>query len=356
MVSSEDVPLAVAAANPARSSLLRWTVLAVVLLVLVDVAVTVAMWRWIDVALPDLDKRAAAHLDVLKLSASIAVGGGGLFALYLAARRQRTQEFELEERKRELAQRERVQTHAELVAEASRVHAEQVAKDNREDAVARRITELYSASVAQLGSDNATVRLGGLYALERLAQDNEPQRPMVVRVLCACLRMPFEMVDVQEGSSGPEYEAAASKRHARVHELEVRLAAQRILRDHLRADPVDTFWPGTDLDLHDATLIDFDLSGCTVRTADLGSATLEGPADFRSTTFTGATRFAGARFAGPANFRSTTFTGTADFRWATFTGTADFESVKFTGTVDLVEVNFAEGVPPDLAPLIQPTA
>jgi len=39
------------------------------------------------------------------------------------------------------------------------------------DATERRITELYTKAVEQLGSDKAPVRLGGLYALERLAQD-----------------------------------------------------------------------------------------------------------------------------------------------------------------------------------------
>jgi len=53
------------------------------------------------------------------LAASIAVGGGGMFALCLAGRRQRTQKLEL-------AQRERVKTHAELVAETNRLHAEKV--------------------------------------------------------------------------------------------------------------------------------------------------------------------------------------------------------------------------------------
>jgi hypothetical protein len=68
--------------------------------------VSVLLWQWVnDLQLPQ-DKRATALLDVVKLTASIAVGGGGLFALYLAARRQRTQELEL-------AQREKVQAHAE---------------------------------------------------------------------------------------------------------------------------------------------------------------------------------------------------------------------------------------------------
>jgi hypothetical protein len=37
------------------------------------------------------------------------------------------------------------------------------------DATQRRITETYTKAVDQLGSDQAAVRLGGPYALERLA-------------------------------------------------------------------------------------------------------------------------------------------------------------------------------------------
>ncbi|WNV85213.1 hypothetical protein [Umezawaea sp. Da 62-37] len=54
-----------------------------------------------------MEEKATAHLDVLELAASTAVGGGGLFAPHLAARRRRTQELEL-------AQREKVQAHAGL--------------------------------------------------------------------------------------------------------------------------------------------------------------------------------------------------------------------------------------------------
>ncbi len=59
------------------------------------------------------------------------------------------------------------------------------------DATERRITELYTKAVEQLGSEKAPVRLGGLYALERLAQDNPDHRQTIVNVICAYLRMPF---------------------------------------------------------------------------------------------------------------------------------------------------------------------
>src|SRR5262249_33582048 len=60
--------------------------------------------------------------------------------------------------------------------------------------------ELYTKAVEQLGSDKAPVRLGGLYALERLAQDNSAHRQTIVNVICAYLRMPFSPM---EPTSGP---------------------------------------------------------------------------------------------------------------------------------------------------------
>lgn len=103
----------------------------------------------------------SAKLDALRTAANIVVGTGGAAALLLAARRQRSAELDL------------------------------VQKDH--DATERRITEIYSKAADQLGSDKAPVRLAGLYALERLAQDYEPQRQTIVNVICAYLRMPFRV-------------------------------------------------------------------------------------------------------------------------------------------------------------------
>ncbi|WNV86653.1 pentapeptide repeat-containing protein [Umezawaea sp. Da 62-37] len=288
----------------------------------------------------DADKRATAHLDVLKLTASIAVGGGGLFALYLAARRQRTQELEL-------AQRKSVQAHVEDEAKSNRAHVEtvqalaaQVADHNREDAAARRVTELYSKSVEQLGSDQAAVRLGGLYALERLAQDNPDQRRTVGRVLCAYLRMPFEVPDAPpwlEDVDGLGYKTLLAEYRERVQEREVRVAAQRVLRDHLlkgdEAQPLPTFWADIALDLRATSLVDFDLARCTV-----------GEVDFRSATFTGEAHFEAAMFTGDVDFVSATFIGAAHFKEATFTSGADFVSATFDSTVDFASARFTNGV------------
>jgi hypothetical protein len=78
----------------------------------------------------------AARIEAIKTGLGIGAGTGGGFALLLAVRRQWHQE----------------------VTGASTEH----------DATERRVTELYTKAVEQLGSDKAPVRLGGMYALERL--------------------------------------------------------------------------------------------------------------------------------------------------------------------------------------------
>src|SRR3712207_12355 len=55
----------------------------------------------------------------------------------------------------------------------------------------QQVTESYAKAVEQLGHDQAPVRLGAMYSLERLAQDNPPRRQTIVDVLCAYLRMPY---------------------------------------------------------------------------------------------------------------------------------------------------------------------
>jgi hypothetical protein len=50
------------------------------------------------------------------------------------------------------------------------------------------ITDRYTKAIEQLGSDKLDVRLGGIYALERIAKDSERDHPTVVEVLSAFVR------------------------------------------------------------------------------------------------------------------------------------------------------------------------
>ncbi|WP_424184061.1 pentapeptide repeat-containing protein [Actinokineospora sp. G85] len=279
-------------------------------------ALTVWLW-WAGTAGLSGDKLVTARLDALRTGLSFGLGGGGLFALYLAWRRQHSTEVGLRQKERD----------QEDVARAYELQ--------REDSLAKRITELYTKAVEQLGSDKAPVRLGGLYALERLAQDHAEQRQTIVNVLCAYLRMPFTLPDATEGA---EHRESAQER-------EVRITAQRILAHHLAPgrdpdNPDATFWSDIDLDLTRAILIDFDLTRCRVREAQFSGANLI-DADLGSVTFTGNAWFDDAIFTNRANFGDVTFTGRAHFVDATFTGSVRLLGATFTDRAYFNRATFA---------------
>ncbi|MCS7484129.1 pentapeptide repeat-containing protein [Umezawaea endophytica] len=353
-----------------RTALPQWTVPLVAFgVTAASLLVFIILWRWVNGLRLQGKDLASAQLDVVKVASGIAVGGGGLFALYLAARRQRTQELELDirrdelrNRESELAQRDRVQVHAEQVAENSRLHAERTTAAAEKDAADRRVTELYAKSVENLGSDKAPVRLGVLYALERLAQDNPAQRQTIIDVLCAYLRMPYDPPYEPANLPSPgDVDMLTLERHTkmiaeqreRVQEREVRLTAQRILASHLRPDLDDStgkstnlrFWPGIQrLDLTGATLIEFDLRGCHIGSAGFTGATFVGTAGFGGAVFTGIARFNEATFASNAWFTGTKFAGTAGFNKVTFTGDAGFNKAIFANTAGFNESNFTTNV------------
>ncbi len=285
-------------AGPAWRPMSAWAWMLAALAAVVITAFVVTTWLLAIAshAKPGTD-RANSRLDAVRTGLAAGAGAGAAVGLMLAFRRQ---------------------------------HHQEIATDlTNRDATERRITELYTKAVEQLGNDKAPVRLGGLYALERLAQDNPAQRQTIVNVICAYLRMPFSRVapagkPEAEAAEAPEAPTAETEASTAApgdtwqQERQVRLTAQRILGDHLRderaeddrsADPPGPrFWPGIRLDLTGATLIDFSFH--RVVTAD---------ARFVGVTFTGTAQFYGATFGG-AWFHGATFAGDASFSRATFAG------------------------------------
>lgn len=244
------------------------------------------------------------ELEAIKTASTIVLGTGGAAALLLAARRQRSTEIALNQKDRDLQHQER-------------------------DAIERRITDLYTKAADQLGSDKAPVRLAGLYALERVAQNNRDLRQTIVNVWCAYLRMPYD----------PPGDEADPTHLERLQEREVRLTAQRLIADHLHSGG-STFWSDITLDLTGATLIDFDLVHCTVHTSTFRSATFVGAAHFDGSNFTGDTDFIHAKFTGTVRFLAVTFNGKADFNRASFANKASFPAAHFVGTANFVLVTF----------------
>lgn len=285
--------------EPVRFTVLSRTTIRWWAVLIISVGVGLATWLLLDYGGDDPQVR----LDAIRTAGTIVIGTGGGAALLLAARRQRATEIALKQK------------------DADQAHQERVAAAAETDALARRITELYARSADQLGSDKAPARLAALYALERLAQDHPDQRQTIVNLLCAYLRLPFDLPgDPPEDIDGP----TRSAHQQRVQEMLVRRTAQSLLHDHLYRGRIpeplpDTFWADIDLDLTGATLIGFNLNGCTLRTARFDGATFTGEdAAFDSTIFTSTAWFENARFDTVAVFAGASFYGMAIFTGATF--------------------------------------
>ena len=266
----------------------QWTLAAAAAVVIVAVAVIIWLLTIASHANPGTEQ-ANSRLDAVRTGLAAGAGAGAAVGLMLAFRRQHHQEI------------------ATVLTDL--------------DATERRITELYTKAVEQLGSDKAPVRLGGLYALERLAQDNLAQRQTIVNVICAYLRMPFSPT-APAGKPEPEatedLEVPVAETEVKTvalgdtwqQERQVRLTAQRILAEHLRDDrakeqrstdpPSPRFWPSIRLDLDGATLIDFDLQGGVVADASFIRTTFSGTADFRAVTFSSHASFVEATFSARA--------------------------------------------------------
>ncbi|MEU4826931.1 pentapeptide repeat-containing protein [Actinomadura sp. NPDC023710] len=264
---------------------------------------------------------AKTQLELLKLGFALVAGVGALVALVTAYRRQRVDEAAAER------------------AERAQAHAEQVARVNAFDATERRVTELFGQAVEQLGHEKAAVRLGGLYSLERLAQGHEQHRQTVTDVVCAYLRMPFHHLQL-DASETVLVEIARQ-------ELQVRLAAQRMLHRHLTAFPSDEeqserYWDGILIDLAGARLIEFDFTRCRPVRANFSEALFTGTARFDEAKFVEEAGFGGARFKGNVKFSKTQFGGTASFDAAKFDDEVGFDRAQFDGSAWFDEACFGK--------------
>jgi hypothetical protein len=50
------------------------------------------------------------------------------------------------------------------------------------------VTDRYTKAITQLGDETLNVRIGGIYALERVARDSAKDHPTVMEVLAAFIR------------------------------------------------------------------------------------------------------------------------------------------------------------------------
>ncbi|MFD6095037.1 pentapeptide repeat-containing protein [Nocardiopsis flavescens] len=219
---------------------------------------------------------------------------------------------------------------------------------------AKLFTETFDSAGNKLGSEHAAVRLAGVHALVRLA-DEAPQGradlvQMIIDVLCAYLRMPYtpapekpsklankEMIDDHRDQ---ELEYASFR--------EVRHTIIRVIGDRLRWP---TRWRGK---YYDFTGVVFDggsFSGAVFESGGVSfhkAKFISGEVDFNDTKFTGGTTsFHGAEFiGGEVNFVNAKFIkGKISFLGARFGGSkVNFLDARFAGgEVEFFNAKFTGG-------------
>lgn len=151
------------------------------------------------------------------------------------------------------------------------------------------VTERYTKAIEQLGSDKVDVRIGGVYALERIARDSSRDHPTVLEVLTAFIRehsrdmwpVPTSDCEVAERSTRPDVQAAVDVVGRRDPEHDIRpvdLARVNLTGANLRGVNLrGAFLPDADLrgtDLRDADLSRAELYRAELSGADLGDANL----------------------------------------------------------------------------------
>ncbi len=123
------------------------------------------------------------------------------------------------------------------------------------------VTDRYAKAIEQLGSDKLEVRIGGIYALERVTRDSARDHPTVMEVLTAFIReqRPPQVPDEEQPrSTWPDVQAA------------VTVVGRRALERDIG------FIDLSGADLSGANLTEAKLSGANLTEANLSGANLTG--------------------------------------------------------------------------------
>ena len=178
------------------------------------------------------------------------------------------------------------------------------------------VTDRYTKAIEQLGSDKLDVRIGGIYALERIARDSARDHPTVMEVLTAFIR---EHSHEQRPQPDP-----GSKERFRRRDIQAAVTVvgrREVKRDIRRIHLARAHLMGANLraaDLAGANLIRVYLDHAHLRGANLTGANLTGAKLIRAD-------LTGAKLIG-ANLTRAKFTG-ADLIGADLTG-ADLRSAR----------------------------
>ncbi|WP_194893304.1 pentapeptide repeat-containing protein [Catenulispora pinisilvae] len=228
----------------------------------------------------------ANRLDVAKTALLVVGGSGAVAGLYVAYRKQRTDE-------------------ANHIRDQDKL-----------------FTERYTQAIAQLGNTAAAVRLGGVYALARIADDSERDGQTCMEVLCAYLCIPYDPNTADPG------------------EVKVRAAAQATVFARLRPDH-KSFWANAVVDLSGARLTNVSLRHAKTAGAYFVDTEFDGICEFDHTAFDGGAIFRGAHFhqGNEVDFQGALF-GWANFDGVKFDRAVRFDDVQINGVTGFANVEF----------------
>ncbi|MDD0856772.1 pentapeptide repeat-containing protein [Arthrobacter alpinus] len=134
------------------------------------------------------------------------------------------------------------------------------------------VTDRYTNGVEQLSNVHASVRIGGIYALERIAQDSDRDRKTIVRVLQSNLVSQLGAGLVAEQEAALVLALLRLRRVGERNELESLLLD---IKEIISADLRGAY-------LHDVNLSKFLLFGADLRGADLSESSLYNTVLFRA--------------------------------------------------------------------------
>lgn len=223
-----------------------------------------------------------------------------------------------------------------------------VAYRKQRDSEANRFMERFGAAAAQLGDLDPAVRLAGVYAMTTLADDSPKAlwRQQCVDVLCAYLRMPYELDAanihlIERTRTYPEVAGTdvliADQFRFRYNDHEVRKTVHRVIVEHLRPG-AEISWSSLRFDFTGATFSDVSFSGCIFQHGvEFTNAKFRGRTDFDGTQFESNAIFKGAVFDERVSFGHGTRVGESPVK---FRFLADFQGAKFNGGAFFIQTQF----------------
>ena len=131
------------------------------------------------------------------------------------------------------------------------------------------VTDRYTKAIEQLGSDKLDVRIGGIYAAERVARDSARDYPTVISVLAAFVR---EHSSEQWPPSVPGTDTPDRTTRPDVQAALTVIGRRDPKHDRERINLARSYLPGADIS--DADLFGADLTGAKLAGADLSGANL----------------------------------------------------------------------------------